>query len=524
MSPKIKIKKNDLSHYQVTEPQLRILTLITGGFYFVCSFISDGFYQHDEIAHYLNMLTFWGDPKAILGNWAKPGFKIVFVIFALGGPQILLIVNCFTAALTCYVSYKVIQQIGIGSPLIAFFLLALQPMWIQISFRTYSEPLSALLLITALLYHYRGKTNIVSLLLSFGTTVRQEFFILLSLYAVYLFVRREWAAIALLFVFPVLINIVGYFATGDMYYLYTSTIKTGAIYEGSYPKMGFDHYFLMAPTIFGLLSLSTSILYMSLILSKTQKPLYALVIPVIAYFLLHCLFNTQSISVGASTGGNLRYLIVIAPIISVLGSIALANFSEINQRGKFLYYFIPFLAAIGIWATYQHNNVVLLPNVRDFNPLIMGVVAVSGIFLIRDQKKLVTFIVIGGIIFAFLSVKPIKISSEDAQIKLGVEWAKQQNIEREQVLQNHVVFLYFYGKNADLFKHGAKSIDSLTVAEAPIGSYIIWDSHYSYRPEWNSKALKYDYFMSKPKQFAHLKDFVTSDGRFGMIVFQKISL
>src|SRR5512141_2429278 len=148
MAHKEKARKNSEQFlFTLSERQLWLLTAATAAVYAIYSLFSDGFYQHDEIAHYLNMVDFWGDPKAILGNWAKPGFKLLYVLPALGGHVPVLLLNCAISALACYVAYKTAQKLGSAYPLFAFLLLAFQPMWLQLSFRTYSEPISALLLL-----------------------------------------------------------------------------------------------------------------------------------------------------------------------------------------------------------------------------------------------------------------------------------------------------------------------------------------------------------------------------------------
>jgi hypothetical protein len=524
MSQKERSKKQNTYRLNLTEQQLWMLTVATAAVYFVYSFFSDGFYQHDEISHYLNMLNFWSDPKVILGNWAKPGFKLLYVLPVLGGHAAVLVMNCMISALACAVAYKTAQKLGVTNPLFAFALLALQPMWLQLSFRTYSEPISALLLIAALYCHFDGKKIFASGLLSYATMVRQEFFVLLAIYALYLLVKRDFLAVAMAAVFPLLTNFAGYLATGDILSLYTSTVKTGTVYEGNYPKQGFEHYFLMSPTIFGLLALTLLIAYVALVLIKQEKANYFLIIPSTVYFLLHCLFNTQSLSVGASTGGNLRYLIVIAPVFAVMGALAAEKIVKMEKRASLLFALVPFVLAVGIWATFEHNNVVLSPDVRDAVPLLLATVTVLAVMTIRSSRLMFLFVLSAAIVFAFIVVKPLRMSAEDMQIKASAEWAKTQHIENTPVLANHDLFFYFYGKSGNRFAHGSASIDSETVTKAPVGSYIFWDSHYSFRPEWNPKMVQYDYFLSRPAQFKVVREFVTPDRRFGLLVFQKIAL
>ncbi|MCX6136929.1 MAG: hypothetical protein NTV54_05470 [Ignavibacteriales bacterium] len=431
--------------------------------------------------------------------------------------------NCIISALACYLAYKTAQRLGVANPLYAFLLLALQPMWLQLSFRTYSEPISALLLIAAVYSQITDKRVLASALLSYGTMIRQEFFVLLAVYGLYLLVKRDVLAIGAATAFPLLTNLAGYLATGDALSLVTSTMKTGAVYESNYPKQGFDHYFLMAPTIFGLLALTAAVLYVALLVTKKERPNYFLIVPGGVYFLLHCLFNTQSISIGASTGGNLRYLIVIAPVLAVMGALALERVLTMERRLPLLAVLIPFVLAVGIWTTYDHNNVVLSTDVRDAVPLLLALVTIAAVMVIRRGRTMLAFTALSAVLFAFIVVKPLRISPEHSQIKEAAAWAQTQQVEAQPVLANHNVFFYFYGKSGRRFQHGSASIDSATVAAAPVGSYIFWDSHYSYRPEWNPKMVQYDYFLNRPAQFKPVRQFVTPDRRFGLLVFQKIA-
>jgi hypothetical protein len=154
--------------------------------------------------------------------------------------------------------------------------------------------------------------------------------------------------------------------------------------------------------------------------------------------------------------------------------------------------------------------------------LMLGLVAVGGIMLFRSPRAVLGFLSICSIGFALIVVQPLRLSTEDTQIKEAAHWAQQNQIESQHVLVNHSVFFYFYGKSAGRFSNGSVSIDSQTIAQAPVGSYILWDSHYSYRPEWNPKAVQYNYFLNKPAQFKLLKEFISVDRRFAMLCFQKI--
>ena len=143
----------------ISPVQLYLLTGITAIAYIVFSFFSDGFYQHDEAAHFINMRTFWYNPEIILGNWAKPGYKLIYVVPSLAGPFAVLSLNAIFSALTAFFTYKIAEKLSFKMPLVAFVLMASQPLWIQLSFRNYSEVPTAFLLSVAVWFFYRNEKN-----------------------------------------------------------------------------------------------------------------------------------------------------------------------------------------------------------------------------------------------------------------------------------------------------------------------------------------------------------------------------
>ena len=151
------------NYFQCNHRQLLILTGLTSLGYFLYSFTFDGFYQHDEVAHFLGMMDFWNNPNGILDNWSKPGFKVLYAVPALGGKHVVTFLNCLISGFCCYFVYRIAERQGLKYPLVVFFCLALQPMWIQIGFRHYAEiPMTLLYVLT--LYFFKDKRYILSAL------------------------------------------------------------------------------------------------------------------------------------------------------------------------------------------------------------------------------------------------------------------------------------------------------------------------------------------------------------------------
>src|SRR5690606_26220360 len=149
--------------------QLLLLTILTAGVYYIFSFFSDGFYQHDEAAHYISMRSFWYQPDIILGNWAKPGYKLFYVIPSLSDPYAVTMLNCLFSAFTAYFVYKIAKELKLNNALMAFVLMASQPLWIQLVFRNYSEIPTAFLLSLGLWFFFRKQWIWTSLVISYLT-------------------------------------------------------------------------------------------------------------------------------------------------------------------------------------------------------------------------------------------------------------------------------------------------------------------------------------------------------------------
>ena len=129
-----------------------ILTVI----YFILSKYSVGYYQDDEIGHFVNAKKFWINPSVILGNWPKPGYKIFLVLPSLIGFDAVSITNAFIAAVTVYFTYRLIKILKIEFAFFGALLLAFQPLFFDLSFRSYAEIFTALLFLLLIIVGQRS--------------------------------------------------------------------------------------------------------------------------------------------------------------------------------------------------------------------------------------------------------------------------------------------------------------------------------------------------------------------------------
>jgi len=502
--------------------QLWIVGIICVAGYFLYSFLSDGFYQHDEAAHFLSMRRFWDDPNSILGNWAKPGFKLIYILPALLGHNAVTLFNAAIAGLTVIFSYRIAEELEFKIPSLTIPLVALQPFWIQLAFRNYSEIISACLLTAAILLHLRKYYIPAALLLSYLTMIRQEFYVFVLLYGIYLLVRKQWIPFLLLGLGPIIYNVWGWLATGDYLYLINNVISTSERYSSAYPRQGFQHYFVMSIVIFGPIVVGGLVYTFTLWMRKHTKPLWIIGIPFGVYFLIHAVFNLQAIEIGAATGGNLRYMLVITPLAGILANQSLEQLNWLKNDNFVKIVMAVFVAVVALFMSYEHNNIIFTDQ-RNWIPLILVSVLVAVIWIVNKRKILLYTVASLALVSAFLQVKPMPISAEDAMVKKVAAWMEDTNALQRPILSNHTLLNYYLNRTRAEYPKGNTKITRKSVREAPVGTIIVWDSHYSYRPNLREGTLSYKYFTERENYFKPIRNFMTSNRRFGVLIFEKIA-
>lgn len=527
------------------------LTGVVFAAYVIYSYFSKGFYQHDEIGHYFNMREFWNNPNCILGNSAKTGYKLVYVIPALLGNKFLVFFNSAITAFTCFLVYKIAQTIGSKFAWLAFFMLALQPYWIQLSFRNYADTFSGFILAATLFFHFRKKYITASLLLSFAGIVRQEFLLLIPFYGIWHAMNKRWLCFFLLGVFPLLNNIWGYIATGEPLYLIASSAKTASRYTDEYPRQGFDHYFKMGIIIWGAVQCFLLILFFLEFVSKKTKAfrqedfakeypqskdksnsLLFIAIPFLVYFFIHCIFNWESVKLGAATGGNLRYMAAIAPVVALLGVFSLDQYKYLSKKTVIWMGVAVYLLIVVLFLSYYHNNVRLLTEPdqqtqeaapHDYTSVLFTLASAVCLLMISKQKNSTAAFTIIAFLFVLFAVRPFKQTPEDVTMEKVTNSiiAKKYTEQNRTIFVNHTLFKYFYEKKTNKLYKNQRYIDSLTLENVPVGSIIIWESHYGYRPKLNPNAVNVAYFQRRPALYTLLQNNISSDERFQVVVFEK---
>lgn len=487
------------------------------------AYVNDGFYQGEEGAHYINMKEFWEEPSKILGNWAKTGWKILFVIPGLLGKKAVMAWSILISMATAWLSFLYLKNRGSRFPLLAIILLLTQTFWFGLSFRPICEPTAAFFLILACLWYRQNKLLWSALAFSYALTIRQEIFIPGFIFGLYLLYNRQIASALALAVFPLLYNIFGWWSTGDPFYLFTNAFKA-ADFANNYLRPGFDHYILMSPLVFGFIGILALSAYFGFAIAGRLKPDWIILIPLLIYWLMECLYSMKAYPVGASTAGNLRYLLVISPLVAVAGSLALDRLFDTPERKWIWLVWIPVLALMARYCTFEHNFL----EYASFRPhrhyLIVPALLFAALFLIRFKSKLHYLLAVSAccILSLIVAHQPLRLANRDenSTCKQIADWCmKFKYHETRGIYQSMPMFAYFYDRTPSQFPKGLHLITRESVERSPVGSIIIWDSHYAA----NYGPVNYTYFEDRPDKFLPKLQTYSPDSTVAFIIYERIN-
>lgn len=499
-----------------------ILTIV----YFITSKYSVGFYQDDEIAQYVNMLEFWHDPATILGNAPKPGYKIFMVLPALISYDTVLIVNSLISALTVFLSYHLIKVYKINYAYFGALLLATQPLFFDLSFRSYPEIFTALLVVVFSLLWKKDKYVYAGLVLGYIYTIRQEYALLIIIMAIIFFRRKAYLAILSMAVFPLLYNFLGFLKTGDILYIYSEMQKVSGYVTAS---QGVGHYFKMYIFIIGPVCFTLFFLgYLGFLgySNKFKEYVMSYLIPYLIFTFVFLTHVSTMLNDGPNPG-NWRYLLHISPIAALFATKGLDNLSDavFKRTGIIITGVIAFVVLIFLS---KGTNGFIMTDEAEYSKflIVAAILALSLLLSIKSKTKFLnnmSLILIGlSIVYLLINFEPKKLSTENVTVKEVASYVDQNyklDNDRE-LLTNHALFRFYSG----LFKDNVgkfKPLQSGTLAEAPPGSILVWESHYGYRPEpaWgNDVSLE---MLQQDSTYKFINQFISPDKRFGAFIFEK---
>ena len=511
------------------------LTLLLALVSYILSRISIGFYQGEEISHWQNIRQFWNDPSVILGLWPKPGYKVLIILPSFFGQQAVVITNCLVTATTCFLAYKIAKGYNAKYPQLAFWLLATQPMWLMLSFRNYPGIYLAFIFAMALYFHQRKKFIAATLCIGHVIVIRYDFGPLVLPYLFWLLWNKKWKAVLASGVSFGILFIIYWIRSGEFFSLLNAIAKSSAHHREFVLKRGFWHYFHFFPVSHGAAIMVLSSAYLFLAATK-RMPLYPLVsVPAFGFLLIHSIFMSTDLNIGPGTGGNLRYMNSIAPAFAILTTLTLERLPMFAKNKTLWVIFGGVLLLSWNYHTFTQNMVRFFDE-RDFISIFFPAVAVVILVLVpslnrRYLKKgmiLILLFCCYRVYFPFTTLDP-----ETATVRKVALWYSAEN-EKAAKDKNHFFHkrnrtyatnsLFYYYANESTYDtlHFIREMTDKTIRRAKKGDLFIWDSHYSPRRSMPG-SLNYNYFTERPREYKLIKQELSSDKRFGILIFVKIA-
>jgi len=531
---KDKESKTKFSINEMGNKSLWIFTAILAAIYFVFSFFSNGFYMHDEPCFYLYAKDFWDDPITALQGFQRLGYVLSLTIPSLGGFKFLHFFNSAMAAITVMYSYKIVHKLGGKNSFLIFFLIGLQPLWFMLAFRNYSEFFIAFLLVMTAWNHFNKKYIYAALLLSYAAFSRQEYHSLLGFYFLVLVFKKQWVPALLTGTFTVVHNLIGYIITDDIFYLYSRIKEYDSSISEAYPRRGFDYYYIMSNVVFGAVSLVLFINYIGVHIIKKKMPNLFLLIPVIFIFSIYCIFNHETWKIGVG-GGNLRYIIPIAPLLAILGVLSIDEVIGFAKKYLLLIFLLPLAMLIGIYQTYDHDFMKLFEDGdRYWLPLFLAIATILVLILPLKPKHYLPSLAILSVILIISSARTFELNSEDATMKKAGQWfgryldqSKSMGDaalfdENSRITSGHILLFYYANRyRNDFINTPVIDITKEVSDTLKKGDLVIWDSHYGYRPKIRPTSQPYDYYDNNP-DYEKIQYYQSKDRRFLIAFFRKI--
>lgn len=474
---------------------LLVLLALSYILYVTWSQLSHSTWDDDCATRYFRTLNAFRDPYEFIHLWNRPLFVVVFAapVAVAGKLAIPLLMSAISAA-GAYFLYQSARLSGYKFAWLAIPFMLFQPFFLGTGRDAMTEPMAATIIAWGLYAALTNRWLLFSILGAILPLARTELALLLPFWAYVLFRAKRLSYIPILAAGVVVWNLAGWAIAGDPLYIFHQTIDK-ADEENRYGNQPFLTYFnrymyVVGPVVFYffLLGLVRSMLKLEF------KPLVLL--QFLTGFLLYTVLAWK-ISIGQSAG-FLRNLIPLSPLAAFIAVYGFEFFADsvIRQKHKLLLFFLA--VGIGLLTIFvypyeltMHHTISKTKQFDFLNigiagglTVLVGMAAVMSQYVKEKQLKAIAIFI--GLLttgYALYTEPPdANLNSEREMFNRIVECYQDSGLEdAPQTLCSHGWFHWVGDYVA--FREGSKflSMTKDNLEAAPVGSVIIWESHYSNR-------------------------------------------
>lgn len=208
----------------------------------------------DSLGHYFLSKYAFNNPQNFLDHWAKPFFVLCSVPFAQMGFIGIKIFNILCTLISLVFTYLTARNLGIKNAWLTVPIAMLCPMYALLTLSGLTEPMFAMVCITAIYGIISHKKIFFSvLLLSFLPFVRSEGLIIIGVTGIYFFISKQYKYLPLLAAGHLIYSLIGYFYYGSFLWVFTKIPY--ATLSSVYGKGNWNHFLLKMYEVTGVINL-----------------------------------------------------------------------------------------------------------------------------------------------------------------------------------------------------------------------------------------------------------------------------
>lgn len=492
-------------------------------------------YDDDNIGRYFMAQAAAYHPAYFIDSWGRPLAILFFYLPAKFGYWVCSWTTLVLTIGTIVLTYLAAKESKREWAWLAVPLLAFQPLFFMTGWSLCTEPLAAFCLALGMYCFYRNMPMAAALAWSLAPLARTELTLILPIFAIQFFLKKRYWPILVLGTGLVLYQVAGMIIKGDPLFLWTTA---GSFGHGLYANGPFDHYFkrfifIVGPVVFVLL-------IVQLVTDLRRLRISILNTSIILVFVMHVYFYWKG---NVASIGFLRHFVAISPLMALYAldgfGTTFDNRPETESDRRVWVMLATVGASVTVLSFYSFELIghYFLSEQKEYVKFFI-VAGFAGIFLIYQfvrfrspgVVKMAAFYVFGMSTVYFLTKeKPWKLAPEHVAVRQFTDFYHETykgRVDKTAVV--HPWFHFFDDSNYYLLnmtepnpvnekyvKMRTENLDAL-----PVGSVVAWDSHYSWRLESN---VQQDSILNDPR-FKLVQQFVSTDRRFGMLVFEKIKM
>ncbi len=297
----------------------------------------------DSINHFMIAKNAWQDPILFFNHWGKPFFTILASPFAQFGFIGLKIFNVSCALLAAYLAGQTAKLMGMQNWFWTPILVLCGSLYFSIMLSGLTEPLSALMLITAVYYYQQNKDNLALCIVSFLPFVRSEGLVIILVFAAYLLISKNYKKLPWLLLGHAVFSLAGWYFYKDILWVFTKIpyASPNSIYgKGPWSHFIVQLYFCLGPILYGGLILGIFFELKNWFKegkNVNYKNLFLIDGSILAFVAAHSIF--WALGIFNSMGLN-RVLVSIFPLMGIVilnGYNQLTNYLPNNFQSKIRY-------------------------------------------------------------------------------------------------------------------------------------------------------------------------------------------